>query len=75
VTVKVKDVDRYKRTVAEIIMPDGQSLNREIVRSGLAWWYERYARHDTVLQDDLELEARAARRGLWADPKPVPPWE
>jgi endonuclease YncB( thermonuclease family) len=24
---------------------------------------------------DLEKEARVAKRGLWADPKPVPPWE
>jgi len=23
----------------------------------------------------LEQEARAAKRGLWADPSPVPPWE
>jgi endonuclease YncB( thermonuclease family) len=24
---------------------------------------------------DAEAEARAARRGLWADPDSVPPWE
>jgi endonuclease YncB( thermonuclease family) len=24
---------------------------------------------------DLEQEARAAKRGLWIDPKPVAPWE
>ena len=23
----------------------------------------------------LETEAREAKKGLWADPKPVPPWE
>ena len=39
VTVKVRDIDRYKRTVAEIILPDGRNLNREIVRAGFAWWY------------------------------------
>jgi endonuclease YncB( thermonuclease family) len=74
VAVHVRDVDRYGRTVAEIILPDGRNLNREIVRAGFAWWYERYARHETVLRD-LQNEARAARRGLWADPNPVPPWE
>jgi endonuclease YncB( thermonuclease family) len=40
VTVRVRDVDRYKRTVAEIILPDGRNLNRELVRAGLAWWYK-----------------------------------
>src|SRR5689334_4061345 len=56
VTVQVRDVDRYKRTVAEIILPDGRNLNRELVRAGLAWWYQRYARHGAVLAD-LEVEA------------------
>jgi endonuclease YncB( thermonuclease family) len=74
VIVRVKDIDRYKRTVAEIVLPDGRNLNREIVRAGFAWWYQQYAKHDTALRD-LENEARRARRGLWADPKPVAPWE
>jgi micrococcal nuclease len=74
VTVQVRDVDRYKRTVAEIMLPDGRNLNRELVRVGLAWWYQRYARHEAVLAD-LEAEARAAHRGLWADKDPIPPWE
>ena len=25
--------------------------------------------------EGLEKEAREAKKGLWADPKPVPPWE
>jgi hypothetical protein len=60
--------------VGEIILPDGRNLNQEIVRAGLAWWYQQYARRETVLRD-LEQEARAAKRGLWIDPKPVAPWE
>ena len=63
VTVRVKDIDRYKRTVAEIVLPDGRSLNREIVRAGFAWWYVTYARRETILRD-LQNEARAAKRGL-----------
>ena len=73
-TVKVRDIDRYKRTVAEVILPDGRNLNQEIVRAGLAWWYQQYARREVVLRD-LEQEARNAERGLWSEPKPVPPWE
>ena len=72
--VVVRDVDRYGRQVAEVILPDGRNLNEEVVRAGLAWWFVRYARRDQVF-GNLEAEARAARRGLWADTAPVAPWE
>jgi endonuclease YncB( thermonuclease family) len=74
VTVKVRDIDRYKRFVAEVILPDGRNLNQEIVRAGFGWWYQQYAKNDRVLAD-LERTTRAAKLGLWADPQPVPPWE
>jgi micrococcal nuclease len=74
VKVIVHDVDRYSRTVGEVILPDGRNLNRELVRAGLAWWYRQYARSDRELRR-LETDARADRRGLWADAHPVPPWE
>jgi micrococcal nuclease len=73
VTVHVTDMDRYGRTVADVILPDGRVLNRELVAAGLAWWYRRYAPHDRILER-LEAKARAARKGLWVDPKPIPPW-
>ena len=66
--------DRYGRTVAIIILPDGRNLNHEIVRAGFAWWFRRYAAHDLILQR-LEAEARAVGRGLWAEKDAVPPWE
>jgi endonuclease YncB( thermonuclease family) len=74
VTVKVRDIDRYKRTVAEIILPDGRNLNQELVRAGMAWWYQQFARREMVLAA-LEQEARDARRGLWSDPHAIAPWE
>ena len=73
VEVRTKDVDRYGRVVGEVILPGGKSLNREMVRAGFAWWYYDYAKKDLELAL-LEREARGARRGLWADPNPVPPW-
>jgi len=72
VTVHVTDTDRYGRTVADVILTDGRILNRELVAAGLAWWYKRYSQDKSLGQ--LEADARAARRGLWADPEPVPPW-
>jgi endonuclease YncB( thermonuclease family) len=30
--------------VADVILPDGRSLNWEMVRSGMAWWYRQVRR-------------------------------
>jgi endonuclease YncB( thermonuclease family) len=73
VTIRPRDTDRYGRTVAEVILPDGRSMNREMVRRGMAWWYRTFAPHDAELAG-LEAEAREARIGLWSRPNPVPPW-
>lgn len=73
VTVEVRDTDTYGRTVGEVILPDGRSLNRDIVRAGYAWWYRKYSSDASL--GELEQEARIARRGLWRDPKPTAPWE
>jgi endonuclease YncB( thermonuclease family) len=37
VTVRQRAEDRFGRTVAEVILPDGTLLNQELVRGGLAW--------------------------------------
>ena len=73
VTVAIRGTDRYGRLVGEVRLPDGRSLNQELVRAGLAWWYRQYAPVDTTLAQ-LEAEARTAQRGLWADAHPIPPW-
>lgn len=64
--------DRYGRMLASVSC-GGVDAGSEQVRAGLAWAYRAYRPGAGLLQ--LEEEARAARRGLWADPKPVPPWE
>jgi micrococcal nuclease len=63
VTVIERDVDRYGRIVADIVLPDGRMLNKELVRSGSAWWYSKYDRADTELEA-LEAHAREVRLGL-----------
>lgn len=73
VTVHPQTTDRYGRTVAEVILPDGQSLGRELVRAGYAWWFRRYSDNQSLEQ--LEQEARNARSGLWSDPNAVAPWD
>src|SRR5215471_6445926 len=74
VTVIVQNTDRYGRLVGDVLLPDGRSLNQELVKAGMAWWYRPYAPNDIMLAQ-LEAEARAAKRGLWADAHPVPPWQ
>jgi endonuclease YncB( thermonuclease family) len=73
VVVRVAVRDRYGRVVGEVFLPDGRSLNRELLAAGLAWWYRDYSRDETLAS--LEASARAARRGLWVDEMPAPPWE
>ena len=48
--------DKYKHTLANVILPDGMSLNKELVKQGWCWWYRKYAPGNTVLEG-LETEA------------------
>ena len=73
VTIQTHGHDKYQRTLGDVLLPDGMNLNQELVKQGWCWWYRKYAPGDTVLEQ-LEQEARDAKRGLWADPAPVPPW-
>lgn len=73
VTVEVKETDRYGRKVGLVKLGDGSSLNLSLVQNGYAWWYHQYGRNETAIAK-AEIEARAARRGLWADANPQPPW-
>jgi micrococcal nuclease len=71
------ELDRLGRTVADVTLSDGDTahhLNRELLEAGLAWWYQEECPQARDLES-LEGQARKARRGLWADPNSVPPWE
>lgn len=65
--------DRYGRTVARVNC-GGQDVATSQVRSGMAWVYDRYSRADSPLYGE-QAAAKAAKRGLWLDKEPVPPWE
>ncbi len=73
VTVRVVGKDQNGSTIGDVILRDGQELNKELVKEGLAWWDRKQSTNQSLGQ--LEDVARAERRGLWADPHPVPPWE
>jgi len=73
VTLRTHGKDTYKRTRADVLLPDGMNFNQELVKQSWCWWYRTYAPGDTVLEE-LEKEAREARKRLWANPQPVPQW-
>lgn len=72
VTVQTYSHDKYRRTLADVILPDGSNLNLQLVKEG--WWYRKYTPGDTVLES-LEKSALETKKDLWTDPHPVPPWE
>jgi micrococcal nuclease len=41
-------LDKYGRTLATVMLPDGRNLNHELVREGWCWWYRKYGPGDTV---------------------------
>jgi micrococcal nuclease len=72
VTVSEAGRDRYGRVLGTVHVA-GANVNAAMVRQGMAWVYRRYATDRSLYQ--AEEAARAARRGLWADPSPAPPWD
>ncbi|RPD42610.1 thermonuclease family protein [Chitinophaga barathri] len=64
--------DQYGRTVAEVYLPDGSSLNMQLVKAGFAWQYTQFSKSRDMAQ--AQTEAKAARKGLWLDAHPVAPW-
>lgn len=72
-TIEVVDIDRYGRSVGEVEC-GGVKANEAMIRAGLAWVYRKYAKGYDYLYP-IEDDARTAKRGLWADANPLPPWD
>jgi micrococcal nuclease len=66
-------LDTYDRTVTSITMQDSRVLEHELLKAGLAWWFQKYALYDRNLAE-LERKEREAKIGLWSDKDPTPPW-
>lgn len=72
VTVKEMDVDRYGRTIGMVTI-DGVNVNEKLLEAGLAWHYKTYDKNPAWAK--LEEEARKNKKGIWAKPDPIPPWD
>lgn len=77
VRIEVLDTDQYGRNVALVRTRDGELVNLEMVRAGLAWVYEQYCTREEICDPlrQAQAEARSARRGLWSETYRTPPWE
>lgn len=58
---------------------NGQDIGLTLIEQGLAWHFKRFAFQQNASArksySDAQSSASAARIGLWADEKPVAPWE
>ena len=70
--------DKYRREVCKVYV-DGEDVGLDQIQRGMAWHFKRYESEqrpeDRRAYADAEVEARKAKRGLWRDPQPVPPWD
>lgn len=78
VTVDYNKRDKYNRIVGKVLL-EGNDINLEQVKRGLAWHYKQYEKEqelaDRSIYANEEYIARRDIRGLWAESKPIPPWE
>ena len=72
VSIRYKAVDRYGRILG-VIYCDGAEINLVMVQNGYAWHYSYYDKTPAYIQ--AEKQARADKKGLWADPNPVNPYK
>lgn len=78
VTAECGKRDRYGWEVCKILL-DGQDVNLEQLKAGMAWWDKHYA-HEQSAEDRSTYEraqfwAQAGRLGLWSETNPESPWK
>ena len=86
VRVETTKNDRYGRVLGKVwVQPRdcpscGKTLNANHAQilSGMAWWYQDYAKdqsaEDQGRYESAVTEARKRKLGLWSEPNPIPPW-
>lgn len=78
VEVETSKQDRYGRQIGKVLV-NGRDINLVQVERGMAWFYRKYEREQSV--EDRKLYAKAENfakvggHGLWRDVDPIAPWE
>lgn len=78
VQIEARKTDRYGRTLARVLV-NQSDVGLTQISSGLAWFYVKYA-HEQPAEEvrryaEAERLATEARKGLWSERDPVPPWD
>jgi endonuclease YncB( thermonuclease family) len=77
VNIEWNRVDDSNRIIGKVLL-DQQDICLEQIRAGMAWHFKRYqgeqSNDDRGVYNQVETEARSARRGLWTDVAPTEPW-
>lgn len=70
--------EKYRRQVC-VVYFDGEDVNLQIVRAGLAWHYKEYqheqSRRDRRAYAKAEKRARREKLAIWSKKGSVAPWE
>lgn len=71
-------VDQYRREVCAVFVGQ-RDVGLAMVRDGYAWHFKRFANEQSPQEREeysmAEQSASAAKRGLWKDEHPIPPWD
>ena len=71
VIIKGNTYDRYNRLLGTIYVDD-ININEMMVKTGNAWWYEKYDSKNTKVRD-LQRNAKELKLGLWKNVNAVEP--
>ncbi len=73
VTVYVTSKDRYGRAIAKVYYGKDKYLSAEIIKAGYGWWFYHYSKDKSL--GELQKKAQNQKKGLWADPHAISPWD
>lgn len=73
ITIDVQSKDGYGRYLAYVYSPEGKDVSLLMIHEGMAWHFTKY--DNNSVYEEAQVVAQKAKRGLWADPSPVAPWD
>jgi endonuclease YncB( thermonuclease family) len=77
VTLECENERSYGRLICKILLPNGEDVDLDQVKEGMAWHYKQYQDEQSPTDREAyaaaECSAMKAKVGLWSDPHPIQP--